>query len=142
MTVCLRVQVRTDRDDVVRTADQKVTHHGTRERLWDVNQKLNWKTTSPRTEMARSPYVVPFHGIIRMTGHTRTRRAQPKPTWGRGKPKAEPKTMARRANQPRPNLTFLGRRSNGLATRGPQTAATGLLTTELGMNRNAIILRE
>ena len=48
--------------------------------------------------------------------------------------------MATRLNQPRPYLTVLGRRSNGLATRGPQTAATGLLTTELGMNRNAMIL--
>lgn len=58
----------------------------------------------------------------------------------RGKPKAEPKTMARRLNQPRPNLTFLGMRSNGLETTGPHTAATGLLTTELGMNRKAMIL--
>ena len=48
--------------------------------------------------------------------------------------------MARRLNQPRASLTFLGKRSNGLSTSGPQTAATGLLTTELGMNRNAMIL--
>ena len=63
-------------------------------------------------------------------------------TAGRGKPKAEPKTMARRASHPRANLTCLGRRPNGFATSGPQTAATGLLTTELGINLKAMILKE
>ena len=36
----------------------------------------------------------------------------------------------------------LGRRPNGFATSGPQTAATGLLTTELGINLKAMILKE
>jgi hypothetical protein len=40
---------------VVGTADQEGTHHGICERLWDVNQKENWKTKRPRTEIARSP---------------------------------------------------------------------------------------
>lgn len=61
-------------------------------------------------------------------------------TSGREKPKAEPKTMPRRPNQPRPYLTFLGRRSNGSETTGPQTAETGLLMTELGIKRKAMIL--
>jgi hypothetical protein len=63
-------------------------------------------------------------------------------TSGSGKPKAEPKTIARRANQPRPNLTGLGRRPNGLATRGSHTAATGPLTIEFGINLKAIILKQ
>lgn len=91
--------------------------------------------------MARSPYEVPCGA--------RASEIQPHPhmayhmgqlTAGREKPKAEPKTMARRASQPRPNLAVLGMRPNGLETRGPQTAATGLLTTELGINRKAMIL--
>jgi len=61
-------------------------------------------------------------------------------TWGSLKPKAEPKTMARRANHPRASLAFLGKRWKGSEMRGPQTAAMGLLTTEFGMNRKAMIL--
>lgn len=61
-------------------------------------------------------------------------------TAGRGNPKAEPKTIARSPSQPKPYLTVLGRRWNGSETTGPQTAETGLLTTELGINRKAMIL--
>jgi hypothetical protein len=32
-----------------------VTHHGTNLRFFDVAQKQNWNTASPRTEIARSP---------------------------------------------------------------------------------------
>lgn len=48
--------------------------------------------------------------------------------------------MANRASHPRVNFNHLGRAVKGLSTRGPQTAATGRETIELGMNRNAITL--
>jgi hypothetical protein len=46
------------------------THHGTWERRWEVNQKQNWKTKRPRTEMARSPYVVPCNKGVGITSPT------------------------------------------------------------------------
>ena len=59
-------------------------------------------------------------------------------TEGSGKPNAEPTTMARRATQPSPRRTDHGSLKKGFEMRGPQTAPTGFVTIELGMNRNAI----
>jgi len=47
--------------------------------------------------------------------------------------------MARRAAQPSPKRTNRGSLKKGFETRGPQTAPTGFVTTELGMNRKAMI---
>lgn len=43
---------------------RKSTHQGTRERFLEVSQKVNWKTKRPRTEIARSPYDVPYHHMV------------------------------------------------------------------------------
>ena len=55
-----------------------MTHHGTWERLLEVSQKVNWKTKRPRTEMARSPYVVSCitRAAVRNTGSTRAHAEQ------------------------------------------------------------------
>lgn len=55
-------------------------------------------------------------------------------------PNAEPKMIPRRANQPRASLVVLGSLNHGCCTQGIHTAATGRVTTELGMNRKAITL--
>lgn len=64
------------------------------------------------------------------------------PTADRGKPNAEPKTKARRQAQPIASLELRGILFQGSWMMGTQTASTGLVTTEFGMNLKAIILGE
>jgi hypothetical protein len=56
-------------------------------------------------------------------------------------PKAEPKTMARRHNQPMVSRRGRGSLYQGSSTAGIQTALTGRVITELGINLKAITLR-
>lgn len=60
-------------------------------------------------------------------------------TDGSGKPNAEQNMIAKRAAQPSPRRSDLGSLKKGFEMRGPQTAPTGFVTTELGMNRKAIM---
>lgn len=82
------------------TCDEKsVTDHGIAFLLLEVSQKPHWKIKSPKTEMARSPYVV-FCTQSQLTSSfifwSRTS--------CRGKPKAEPKTIANKQIHPSPSL--------------------------------------
>lgn len=58
-----------------------------------------------------------------------------------GNPKADPNTMARRQSHPIVNLALRGSLYQGTWTHGIHTAAIGSVTTELGMKRNAIMLK-
>ena len=60
----------------------------------------------------------------------------------RGNPKADPKMAPSRHSQPIASLVVRGNLNQGVCTQGTHTASTGLVTTELGINRNAITLEE
>lgn len=58
-----------------------------------------------------------------------------------GKPKADPNTIPKRQSQPIASLVVLGNLYQGVWMAGPHTAPIGSDTTELGMKRKAMMLK-